>query len=173
MSKDLDIRMLIEVDRETGSDYLHVYAKPVKWVYRDYESDRGWRIDRGFDFDEPAYNDLRVSAQGDVRSEEPLYGWRVEYHQPYSVRWEDAQKMAKVLGKVERKLATLTTELDAPENIGQYIARVGLALGIKLFGFYPPRGEQMWASGELIRWDTAAYLDSTIRQRVAALRDQA
>ena len=166
-ARDLDLAMVIEVfASQYGDDFFHVNGRVVKRVWRDGE----WMFDSGFQYDEPKYGSLRVSAQGNLDSEEPAYAWATEYHDLYRLTLVDAEPMVKVLRKVQRGLDKLTAEFGWPDSLGAYIARVGKILGANSFGFYAPNGEPRWASGELIRWDNASHLNSNINQRITALR---
>jgi hypothetical protein len=128
-------------------------------------------FDSGFNYNEPAYSNLHVSAQGDLETDEPAYAWATEYRDLYRLTLSEGEPMIKVLRKVQRGLDKLTAELGWPDSLGAYIARVGKILGVERFGFYAPKGEPRWASGELIRWDNASHLNSNINDRIRALRE--
>jgi hypothetical protein len=115
-----------------------------------------------------------VRAQGGLDDEQPPYGWEVEYRFDYAtdLRLHEVERMVKLLRKVEKGLERSNAKLGYPDTLGAYIARVASILGVDAFGFFAPKGEKMWASGEIIRWDNASHLTWTINDRIQYLREQ-
>jgi hypothetical protein len=169
MGDSLDIRLTISVEGSSYDDYYHVIARPVKPEYRQGEPTSWWAA---FDYGEPAYSNLQVSSQGNLREpEQPAYGWEVEYRGRYSIELRDAEAMVKVLRKVDRGLERLKSELGYPETIGAYIARVAKVLGIRTFGF-ESTDRELWASGEKWHWCDASTIQWQIDERIKVLQER-
>lgn len=168
------LRMLITVEADSDSldhDRFRVTARPVRfWVADGKEC-----VSDYFSFDHRLhrYENLQVSAFGDLSNDEGPIGERVYFNRPYRVDLADATQMVQTLRKIEAGVERTTRKVGPPESIGAYIVRVGLAIGITQFGFAHPRGEEMWANGQRYRWEDAGGVPSVVSSRIFQLRQDA
>lgn len=78
---------------------------------------------------ESPFCDLQFNAQWDASDpEKPVYGWDIEYRQPYGVSLPRARKMYKTLRTIERAREKFPV---TPLTFGQYVSLISKALGIK------------------------------------------
>jgi hypothetical protein len=59
--------------------------------------------------------------------------WRCEYRDVYSIELADAERHVKTLRNVAKKLDTMAGKLGAPSDLGAYLARVGIAIGVTTY----------------------------------------
>jgi len=119
----------------SGERYFHLHGKIATRAYKDggYAYPRGMDDDHAYGNQEPLYSGLRVSCQGDersqVRADEPVYAFCCEYRDVYSVGVAKARRMAKTLDRIERGLAKLQESRGYVRGFGDYCGRVAEILG--------------------------------------------
>jgi hypothetical protein len=84
------------------------------------------------------------------------WGWRHEY-QPYTVGLDRARAMSRVLGRVDRGLASLRHQLGHPDDLHTYLLHVAWTLDIRLFLL--PRERPHTGGGRFRQVDTLAVRD--------------
>lgn len=173
---DKEVRILVQAHKSRDSEFFHITGTPV---YLDYEDtlNPGTPVVKTFsdswlwtDKTELGLASLRVEAQGDVNSTDPVYAWKVEYQEPYRVDLTRAKAMASTLGRIESRLEKMRANLGREESFAQFLVRVGLALKADSFGFESPRGDGMWASGEQYRWVGAEQVNGAVHVAIDSLR---
>jgi hypothetical protein len=161
-----DMRMTVDVVRRGYSGPCwHVYAQPVYIKHGEAEpfsqhQREEWHLAQ-----------LVVSCQGDLRSTNPPYAWQVAYHGVTDFELARMEACVKQLRRVHKRLDAMAAQLGRPETFAQLVIRVGLALGIRQFGF-PNTKRSRWASGYRHEWVTAEELPSWIEMRVQDLREE-
>lgn len=78
-----------------------------------------------------AFDSLVIRAQCEPAADDDLgwYGWRMEFHKPYSVDLKRAESMCNVLRSLTRKLAKLEPGRGSATSFAEYAARVAEVLG--------------------------------------------
>lgn len=132
------------VTTKNENGFFHIYASAVL-----IDDRRDVRNAREFG---PLYvDDLRVSSQGtnDWVKTDPasvqLYGWEVEF-QPYSVTLGKAEKIVKTYRVINKRLDRLREQRGSAATYGEFVARVGEALGAKQMIFPGKRTGHDYAS---------------------------
>jgi len=81
--------------------------------------------------DESPFEDISFNAQWCVKdAERSTYAWEVDYRSPFSVRLERAERMVKLLRRVEKIQRSLPVK---PSTFGQFVSLIASRLGIKEF----------------------------------------
>ena len=125
---------------EQSRYYFHVKLDVIKIDY-----DNGPRP-RYFDrYDSPAgflYQNLQISSQGsnderktndpnpDGETTRRLYAWEVRYDWNSAVELGDAQRMAKTLVSINRKVQKIQSKFGYPATFGAYVGQIAAALGV-------------------------------------------
>lgn len=119
-----------------------------------------WPRLRGLGYgDDAAFDGLTVSAAAADDMGPGTYGWATEYKEARYVKLDQAERMVKVLRKVERGLAKLTERYGYPEFFTAYLLRVADVLGITQFAIRQPSGDLT-----ILSVTSAAYwLDEQVR----------
>jgi hypothetical protein len=147
MAEKITLALLIRTKEDRN--YFHVFADFVRltkapngdWLVRN-PGMSSWEDDNSF-------HSLQVSSQGnsttgaDDRETTPeqrkLYGWEIEYREPISVRLREAERMAKTLRTIHRKLDKLREKYGDPPTYGAFLLRVADAVGaIKIIAYADP-----------------------------------
>jgi hypothetical protein len=176
-SKGNALYLRVEETHEGG--YFHLRARLCTQEYDSANS--CWRplgVDDGYS-DGLLWSGLRCSCQGDEKSQlradgrgesGPVYGFDTEYHDEYGqhVDLRKVRRMHKTLELVAKKLAALTEARGYVRSYGEYLGRVGEALGCAGMCFQrhtngivnPSWRSQRW---EDLRWDWMSIGDGVNR----------
>lgn len=119
------------------ADYFHVF---VGFGYVGEKGELTWGDSYDRRKDGLHFSDgLRVVSQGTnaeydgSTDKRHLYGFELEYREPFSVDARKASAMAKTLRTLERKLRALAEKQGRPTTFGQYVGQVAQAVGAKRF----------------------------------------
>jgi hypothetical protein len=147
-------RLGLYVTEKRDGDFYHVNATVVVIGTTAYERkriDAGERVNVPYERirnindsreDSPLYlENFRVSSQGNANDEtRHLYGYECRYHDVYAVDRYKAERMARTLAIVEKRLEKLTEKYGHPASFGAYLARVAEAIGAT--AIVRPHGKQ-------------------------------
>jgi hypothetical protein len=112
-------------------------------------------------------DDLRLSVSGWSDSLDSAFKyWGEPAFQSYSVNERKAEAILETLRKIRRGVDRIDAEYGSAASFGRYVQRVAKVLGITRVGFFPPRGESTWASGERIRFITTADAAGSIDRKL-------
>jgi hypothetical protein len=126
----------------------------------------------GYGDPDAAMSDLALSAQADIDSDAPLYGFHTRYAEPFSVDTARATMMLRTLRKVDREVA----RAGYPETFASYIELVARTLKIRGFGAVreQPAGPAGCYDDNVYTWigagDLPTHLAGVLRCRRAELR---
>jgi len=144
-----------------GDHYLRLRADVVaRDTYRDDEA-----YTTAFPLPDEL-RDLCATAQADASdaADNPgrSYGWAVEYR-PYSVSLYDAERMVKVLRRIDASMRRAADKYGDAPTFGAYVARLADALGASIVGpapaawgtryrTYTGRDAAAWIDGRVYAW---------------------
>jgi hypothetical protein len=151
--------LYLQVTEKREDGYFHIYARVVTQRYEDSAY-----VPQGPDDDYAdglLWSGLEARCQGDDQSRtraragdaEAVYGFDVEYREPYSIGLRKARRMLKTLEKIDRGLDKLSETRGYVRNYGEYLGRLAEVLGCAGMAFQrDERGRSM--TGQRWQWDT-------------------
>lgn len=145
MAKKTIVRIALQVNERREHGFYHATARPViigptlwEMRYADQQKEPhnvpADRI-RGFGNDDEGtglyLEHFLITSQGDEHPgpDRRLYGWDLEYREVYSVNAHRAERMAKTLDTIARRMQKTAQTFGAPSTFGAYLARVADAIG--------------------------------------------
>jgi hypothetical protein len=144
MAKKPTVKIGLAVAERREHGFYHAIARPVvigptlwEMRYADQQKEPhngpADRI-RGFSSDDEGtglyLEHLIVSSQGEETAQERrLYGFELEYREVFSVTAHRAERMAKTLDTITRRMQKTAQTFGAPTTFGTYLARVAAAIG--------------------------------------------
>ena len=148
-----------------SEDYAPVHVKTVRM--NDSRTDaEGWVP--------AAFDGLRINTYGLADYLDRAFtDWTVAFDADGLTLYKMEQALP-TLKKIDTGIARINNEYGTAGSLGRYVQRVAKVLGIRYVGFYPPKGQSTWASGERIRFvepaDAAYMIDDKLRQWVESKR---
>lgn len=107
-----------------GNQAAEVPAGRIRNISCSYDSD----LVNGLDLDS-----LRIWSQGggyaNTADNARLYGWEIGYHDVYSVDRYRANRMAKTMNAIDKRMEKDREKHGRPKTFGQYVASVAKAIG--------------------------------------------
>jgi hypothetical protein len=145
MAKKTIVKIALQVTERREHGFYHCHARPViigptlwEMRYADQQKEPhnvpADRI-RGFGQDDEGtalyLEHFMITSQGDEQpnTERRLYGWEMEYREVFSVTAYRAERMAKTLDTITRRMQKTAQTFGAPSTFGSYLARVADGIG--------------------------------------------
>lgn len=129
----------LRVTEERSNGYFHLIAtvRTQKYDPLDSQYMPGW-VDDEYDSGQ-LLSGLQLRAQGDSDSQlrgltsgensGAVYGWDIEYHEPYRVDRRKVARMHKTLETLHKRLERISDTRGRATSFGEYCGRLAEALG--------------------------------------------
>lgn len=162
-----DQPLYLRITEERSAGYYHLRAQVCSQQYDTLTSQHvPSPVDDEYG-DGHLYSGLRLEAQGDSDSQrrtderEPVYGWSLEYHDPYRCDRRKVQRMSKTMEALHKRLARLQEQRGYPRTFPEYCGRLAEVMGCE--GIVVPRSQRSERLHTLTRWDWCGIGDGVTR----------
>lgn len=166
-----DQPLYLRITEERSNGYYHLRAQACTQKYDTLNHEHvPSPVDDDYG-DGHLYSDLRLTAQGDSDSQrrtderEPVYGWSLEYHDPYRCDRRKVARMHKTLDALHKRLGKLQEQRGYPRTFPDYCGRLAEVMGCE--GIVVQRSQRSQRLHSLTRWDWYGIGDGV--NRVASL----
>lgn len=156
----------LHVTKEHSDGYFHLYARPVYVGPRPSQLTDAFRqtvlpsrdeVQSLGMYEDETFNGLwldglKVRSQGaDRDTPRHLYGFKVDFHEVYSVDLRKAQKMVKTLSTLDKRMEKLDQKFGRVDSFSAYLLRVAAALGATRLVISKERGRSEWNSPYVVQ----------------------
>jgi hypothetical protein len=149
-------QLALMVSIKDEGQYWHVEAPFMTRVEEDSQPQlRGMSASLWRNESPEIYSGLTISCQNDeshARGGQGPYAWQTTFRDSTSINLSRAQEMVKVLGKIEREMASTAEMAGSPPDFTSYLLRVASIFKIRHFAQVTRYGAR-WQNSE-VSWLT-------------------